>query len=187
MRVPMLALAGVAVPVALQVLAASEALRGRMVQMASVAQAAQAAMGVLGVTVPLLSIALLHLTRTRLAVPAAMAVLAVLVALVARAIMLAPLASMAYGNAAALALWEATWEELTRTPSRLTAEAPERSERERLLAAVARDGFIDDYAGVRISRSGRRFRIRQATVWNLLDERGERCGQAATFAAWELL
>jgi hypothetical protein len=92
-----------------------------------------------------------------------------------------------YGNAAALALWETTWEELTRTPSRLTAEAPERSERERLLAAVARDGFIDDYAGVRISRSGRRFRIRQATVWNLLDERGERCGQAATFATWEFL
>ena len=85
-----------------------------------------------------------------------------------------------YGNAAALALWDTSWEELT-------AEAPERSERERLLAAVARDGFIDDYAGVRISRSGRRFRIRQATVWNLLDARGERCGQAATFAGWEFL
>jgi hypothetical protein len=92
-----------------------------------------------------------------------------------------------YGNAAALALWETTWEDLTRMPSRLTAEAPERGERERLLAAVARDGFIDDYAGVRIARTGRRFRIRQATVWNLFDERGQRCGQAATFARWEFL
>src|SRR5690349_17163130 len=37
-----------------------------------------------------------------------------------------------YGNAAALTLWEMTWNELTRTPSRLTAEAPVRAERARL-------------------------------------------------------
>ncbi len=55
------------------------------------------------------------------------------------------------------------------------------------IAAVTRYGFIDDYAGVRIARTGRRFRIRQATVWNLFDEHGQRCGQAATFARWEFL
>ena len=92
----MLAQVAMAVPVALQVLAASEALRGRMVQMASLAQAAQAAMGVLGVTVPLLTLVLVHLTRTRLAVPAAMAVTAVLVA--------APPAPMAMAAAAAMAV-----------------------------------------------------------------------------------
>ena len=92
-----------------------------------------------------------------------------------------------YGNAAALALWEMTWEELTRTPSRLTAEAPNREERARLLAAVTRDGFIDDYSGIRISKNGRRFRIAQATVWNLLDEQGRHAGQAATFSDWEFL
>lgn len=37
-----------------------------------------------------------------------------------------------YGNQAALKLWEMTWGELTRTPCRLTAEAPERDERARL-------------------------------------------------------
>ena len=92
-----------------------------------------------------------------------------------------------YGNRAALALWEMDWEEFTRTPSRLTAETPERAERERLLAAVARRGFIDDYSGIRISKSGRRFRIFQATVWNLVDERGEPCGQAAMFDQWKFL
>jgi hypothetical protein len=92
-----------------------------------------------------------------------------------------------YGNQAALNLWELTWEELTRTPSRLTAETPERAERARLLAAVAAHGFIDDYSGVRISKSGRRFRIARATVWNLISERGEPCGQAATFERWEYL
>src|ERR1035437_4165983 len=92
-----------------------------------------------------------------------------------------------FGNAAALALWEMSWAELTRTPSRLTAEAPDREERARLLAAVAARGFIDDYSGVRISKSGRRFRIARATVWNLLTEDGQPCGQAAMFREWELL
>ena len=92
-----------------------------------------------------------------------------------------------YGNAAALALWEMPWAELTRTPSRLTAEAPDRAERARLLAAVTARGFIDDYSGVRISKSGRRFRIAQATVWNLLDDRGGPAGQAAMFSRWEFL
>ena len=61
-----------------------------------------------------------------------------------------------YGNASALALWEMSWEELTRTPSRLTAEAPNREERARLLEAVTARGFIDDYSGVRISNGGRK-------------------------------
>ena len=92
-----------------------------------------------------------------------------------------------YGNAAALKLWEMSWEELMRTPSRLTAEAPNREERARLLATVTKDGFIDDYSGIRISKTGLRFRIAQATVWNLLDERGKYAGQAATFSRWEFL
>jgi hypothetical protein len=92
-----------------------------------------------------------------------------------------------YGNAAALALWEMSWTELTRTPSRLTAEAPDREERARLLATVTARGFIDDYSGVRISKTGRRFRIARATVWNLLAEDGRPGGQAAMFGEWEFL
>ena len=92
-----------------------------------------------------------------------------------------------YGNAAALALWEMSWDELTCTPSRLTAEAPNRDERARLLAAVTAHGFIDDYSGIRISKTGRRFRIAQATVWNLLADNGQPAGQAAMFSRWEFL
>ena len=92
-----------------------------------------------------------------------------------------------YGNQAALNLWEMTWEELTRTPSRLTAEAPNREERARLLARVTCNGFIDNYSGVRISKSGRRFRIDQAIVWNLLNAAGQPAGQAAMFYRWEFL
>lgn len=92
-----------------------------------------------------------------------------------------------YGNAAALQLWEMPWEELTRTPSRFTAEAPDRAERARLLAAVAAKGFIDDYSGIRISKTGRRFRIAEATVWNLINHDGTPAGQAALFSRWEFL
>lgn len=89
-----------------------------------------------------------------------------------------------YGNAAALALWEMDWETFTRTPSRLTAEPVHRDERARLLARTRDQGFVDDYSGIRISRSGRRFRIERAIVWNLVDAAGAPCGQAATFEQW---
>lgn len=89
-----------------------------------------------------------------------------------------------YGNATALELWEMSWDEFTRTPSRLTAEPPNRDERARLLAEVAARGFIDNYSGIRISKTGRRFRIERATVWNVTDESGVRIGQAATFDRW---
>ncbi|MEY4691903.1 MAG: hypothetical protein RIT19_2228 [Verrucomicrobiota bacterium] len=90
-----------------------------------------------------------------------------------------------YGNRAALELWELDWDAFTRTPSRYTAEAPLREERALLLDRVTRLGFIDDYSGIRISRTGKRFRIRRAVVWNLRDERGGRAGQAASFTDWE--
>ncbi len=92
-----------------------------------------------------------------------------------------------YGNRIALGLWQMDWAEFTATPSRFTAEAPEREERARLMAAVTAQGFIDDYAGVRISRNGRRFRIHRATVWNVVDPEGAPAGQAATFSSWDWL
>jgi len=92
-----------------------------------------------------------------------------------------------YGNRNALALWEMSWEELTRTPSRLTAEAPNRDERAHLLEIVTQRGFIDDYSGIRISKAGRRFRISHATVWNLLTEDDKPRGQAAMFDRWEFI
>ncbi len=94
---------------------------------------------------------------------------------------------LTYANQAALTLFEITWDELIITPSRLTAEAPHRDQRARLLAAVTAQGFIDDYRGVRISKSGRRFEIERATVWTVLDEHGVCCGQAATFSNWRFL
>jgi hypothetical protein len=91
---------------------------------------------------------------------------------------------LTYGNRAALALFGLDWSQLTAMPSRYTAEAPDRAERERLLRQVAARGFVDDYRGVRVAASGRRFLIERACVWNLVDESGVYRGQAATFADW---
>lgn len=92
-----------------------------------------------------------------------------------------------YGNRTGLQLFELAWTELIQTPSRQTAEPLHRDERARLLAAVTRQGYIDDYSGIRISKHGRRFRIERATVWNLLDESGAPYGQAATFDQWHFI
>jgi hypothetical protein len=89
-----------------------------------------------------------------------------------------------YGNAAALAVWEMDWETFSRTPSRLTAEPAHRDERARLLERTRRDGFVDDYAGIRVSSTGRRFRIERAIVWNVVDADARLYGQAATFDRW---
>jgi hypothetical protein len=92
-----------------------------------------------------------------------------------------------YGNRIALELWELDWEAFSRTPSRLTAEPENRAERERMLAQAATQGFIDDYRGVRISRTGRRFLVEEALVWNVVDDAGRKIGQAATFSRWTFL
>jgi MEKHLA domain len=92
-----------------------------------------------------------------------------------------------FGNEIALRLFEMDYSAFTRLPSRLSAEPVLREERSRLLERVARDGIIDDYAGVRISASGRRFRITRAAVWNLAGRDGSPAGQAAAFSTWEPL
>ena len=92
-----------------------------------------------------------------------------------------------YANSAALRLWEVDLATLLQTPSRLTAEPVHRDERAQMLERTRRVGFIDDYRGVRISATGRRFLIERAIVWNLQDATGQPSGQAATFADWQEL
>jgi len=92
-----------------------------------------------------------------------------------------------YANRQALKLFEYTWDELMGKPSSASAEPLHREERRRLLDEVGRHGFIANYSGVRISKTGRRFRIVEATVFNLLENTGAYAGQAATFGTWQNL
>jgi hypothetical protein len=92
-----------------------------------------------------------------------------------------------YANQTALSLFAMSWEEITALPSRMSAEALDQEERDRLLAAVCQNGCIDHYRGIRIGRHGRRFLIENATVWNLLGPECEAYGQAAYFEHWQYL
>ena len=92
-----------------------------------------------------------------------------------------------YGNRAALDLWEMSWDEFTRTPSRLTAEATKREDRAKVMEVVTRHGCFENYSGIRISKSGKRFEISGAVIWNLISEGGQLQGQAATFSEWKFL
>jgi len=89
-----------------------------------------------------------------------------------------------YANRTALTLFETRWQDLIGMPSRFSAEPVAREERERLLAEVSSKGYIDHYSGVRISKTGKRFLIRNAVVWNLSDENLTYRGQAACFSDW---
>ncbi|NJM77994.1 MAG: MEKHLA domain-containing protein, partial [Acaryochloridaceae cyanobacterium RU_4_10] len=71
--------------------------------------------------------------------------------------------------------------------SRLSAEPDLREGRSQLLAIAAQQGYLTDYEGVRISKTGRRFSIEQAIIWQVFDGEGNICGQAATFDRWKPL
>ena len=60
-----------------------------------------------------------------------------------------------YGNRLALELFGMDFAAFTRLPSRFSAEPLLREERALLLERVTRDGFIDDYSGIRIAACGR--------------------------------
>lgn len=92
-----------------------------------------------------------------------------------------------FGNALALQLWEVTWSEFTSMPSTKSAEPMHRDERERFLKDVETHGIARGYSGVRVSKSGRRFRIEDVTCWNVFDENRVRLGQAACYARWTFL
>lgn len=92
-----------------------------------------------------------------------------------------------YANLRALELFEFSWEEFTSLPSRLSAKPAQQAEREKLLADVNLLGYSENYQGIRITKGGRRFMIKNAVVWNVLDDKGRYAGQAAKFEELEFL
>ena len=92
--------------------------------------------------------------------------------------------TLSYANAAALQLWETNWDDLIGMPSRLTAPETERAERRSALGEAESLKALKGYGGIRISRQGRQFMIRNARIWTLWDEEERSCGQAACFSDW---
>lgn len=92
-----------------------------------------------------------------------------------------------YANLAGQRLFEYSWDEFLTLRSHQSAEPEHRSNRADMLERAARDGYIADYRGVRISASGKRFEIENAIIWNVSDQQGNSIGQAAVFDQWKFL
>lgn len=90
-------------------------------------------------------------------------------------------ATLNYGNARVLNLWDCDWDRLVTMSSAATAPPDDRAERDLLMQAVARDDFVRGYSGRRLSTSGQLFMIEDVTVWRLLDRSGDSFGVAAFF------
>ena len=89
-----------------------------------------------------------------------------------------------YGNRQALELWELDWRSFTQMHSRQSATSMEREAREQLLVEAKREGYIENYRGIRTSSTGKQFWIEHVVLWNILNEQ-QPCGQAAMFAKWQ--
>lgn len=94
-----------------------------------------------------------------------------------------------YANRAALALWQMAWDDFTRLPSRHSAQEDPaiQTDRTRFLHQAATQGWVADYAGIRVSALGQRFRIAETILWNVQDLSGTPLGQAALIGRVEPL
>jgi len=92
-----------------------------------------------------------------------------------------------YANQTALRLFEMSWEEFTSMSSKYSAESDERGKREQFLAEVTEKGYSKNYSGIRISKTGRRFEIKNVILWNVYDSENNRIGQAALFDEYNYL
>lgn len=92
-----------------------------------------------------------------------------------------------YANLTAQRLWSIDWKAFIGLPSRLSAQATALAERAVALDEAAQTGLVTGYQGVRIAATGSRFRISDATIWNVTDGHGNRIGQAARIPHWHML
>lgn len=90
-------------------------------------------------------------------------------------------------NKAGLLLWEMTEDEFCNLESRKSANLDKREEREKLMNSVKEKGFYIGYEGIRASKSGREFWIKNVNVWNVYNSDNHFIGQAATYNKWEYL
>jgi hypothetical protein len=92
-----------------------------------------------------------------------------------------------YANQRALQLFEMSWDEFTNMPSKYSAESDERGKREKFLAEVEEKGYSKDYSGIRISKTGKRFEIKNVILWNVYDSENIRIAQAALFEEYNYM
>jgi len=86
-----------------------------------------------------------------------------------------------YANRSAQRVFGYSMSELLRLPSRLSASREDRADRDAFLRALKECGIVHGFSGMRVAKGGTRFRIHDASVWELHDAHGRRWGQAALY------
>jgi MEKHLA domain len=92
-----------------------------------------------------------------------------------------------YGNQRVLDLWEVDWAELVEMHSRATAKPVDQSARSTIMEHVKKHNYMSGYSGVRVSKTGKEFKILDGTIWNVFTSNGDFYGQAAWFRSIERL
>lgn len=92
-----------------------------------------------------------------------------------------------FANQQALNLWQLSLEEFIGMPSTKTASEEHQQERDSLLNQVHLQGFIKNYSGIRQTSTGQNFKIFDALVWNVYNEKQETIGQAVKFDNYKML
>ena len=92
-----------------------------------------------------------------------------------------------YGNRTALALWEMSWEELTSTRHASPPNLPIRKNVPRCFNGQHNMDSLMIIEESAFQRPGKRFLVERAIVWNVVDDQGQKQGQAATFSKWSFL
>lgn len=90
-----------------------------------------------------------------------------------------PTPRLDWANLAAARAFDATPESLLGRPSADTAPADAVADRRALFDVLSRQGVVTGYSGIRISLTGRRFRIEGVSIFELIDEDGRSLGHAA--------
>lgn len=93
-----------------------------------------------------------------------------------------------YANRRALELFDCEWADLVGKPSSSSGEDDEavQSDRDALLMACKKEGFVENYEGWRVSSKGERFLVKGATLWEVKTSSGDASlGQAVVFTEWE--
>jgi hypothetical protein len=92
-----------------------------------------------------------------------------------------------YANLSAQKLWNYSWKEFMHLHSRVSAAPDATAERQHLLDRAMQQGYVNHYSGVRVTKAGKKFHISDAIVWNVVDAKEKRHGQAVIFSQWTWL
>jgi hypothetical protein len=92
-----------------------------------------------------------------------------------------------YANIQAQSLWNLSWKEFTSLPSRKSAEPVEEITRQALMEEGRKKGVVFLNSGIRISKEGKRFYIKDVVLFNLFTNATPFLGQGAIYERWEFI